>query len=115
MSCADEPPVADQSFNASQEFNRNVKVELRHYYDLENGLDSLVSNATVLLFEDRDVFITNGYADKYRTTDTTGIALFEYLDKDYYYIRVVQPDLGEQTDSVSTPPNTTSFVFIDYL
>lgn len=113
--CDKEEIVENNNFNAADNYNRSVHVEVSHIYDLANGLDSMVNNASVLLFEDRDVFITYGYADNYRITDSTGIVNFELLDKEYYWVRIIHPDLGELIDSVSTPPNTNSFLFIDFL
>lgn len=115
MACEDDVPEPDNTFNASENKNRTILAEVRHIYDFPNGLDSMVAGATVLLYSDRDVFVTAGIAEKYRTTDSTGKVIIEFLDQSYYWIRTVHPDLGEVLDSVSTPEYTSSFVFIDYL
>lgn len=111
--CGDEAPKADQ-FDASNRYNKSIQVEVRHLYDLPSFTDSLLANATVLLYTDKDQFLYDGYPDAYRITDSTGIAFFEFLPENYYWMRILHEDLGEQVDSVSTPDNTLSFVYVTY-
>jgi hypothetical protein len=111
--CGDEAPKAEL-FNASDRYNKSIQVEVRHLYDLSSLSDSLLANATVLLYMDKDQFLYDGYPDAYRITDSTGIAFFEFLPENYYYMRILHEDLGEKRDSVSTPDNTLSFVYITY-
>jgi hypothetical protein len=108
----EEPP--GKPFNTPNEYNRSIQAEVKHLFDLSLMADSAVFNATIFLYEDRENFLYDGIPDAYRNTDSNGKATFELLSKDYYWVRAVHPDLGEQIDSISTPPNTNSFLFLTF-
>jgi hypothetical protein len=49
-----------------------------------------------------------------RTTDSGGLAVFENLEEEYYYLRISHPTYGTMLDETSTPDGTVSFVQVYY-
>ncbi|MFN3939860.1 MAG: hypothetical protein ACK4IY_04690 [Chitinophagales bacterium] len=101
-------------FSTAQNFNRSIHVTVQHVTDSIYFTDTLVANAEIKIYSSYDQFITDGVADAVRFTDSAGVALFEYRDADYYWIKCFHPALGFLKDSVSTPPQTVSFVKLYY-
>lgn len=114
FAACEKEELPGEPFNTPNEYNRSIQADVRHLFDLSSMTDSAVFNATIFLYENRENFLYDGIPDAYRNTDTNGKAVFEYLSKDYYWVRAVHPDLGEQIDSISTPPNTNSFLFLTF-
>ncbi|MFN0274108.1 MAG: hypothetical protein ACKVPJ_00055 [Chitinophagales bacterium] len=100
----------DENLNASEEFNRNIEVNTFHVYNVINAIDSLLPTVQVEIYSNRQNFIDRIYADAIRTTDSTGSCIFENRNKEYYWLIAEHFSFGIVLDSVSTPPNTTSFV-----
>ena len=91
--------------------NRTINVWVSHIYQTSPVLDSAVAGQEVKIYDNRIDFIENEVNyEAVRTTDSTGLAVFQFRSADYYYIRAEHDELGEVTDSVSTPSGTTSFV-----
>ena len=44
---------------------RSIQVEVKHLYDMSTAADSLLTDVTILLFEDRDNFAFGGYPDAF--------------------------------------------------
>ena len=112
FACTEDPP--GQPFNSTDNKNRSIRVTVHHVFDSILYTDSLVPYAEVKIYSDYDQFITDGPANAIRYSDSSGVALFEYRDEDYYWIKCYHPAHGFVTDSVSTPPYTVSFVEMFY-
>lgn len=112
MACQKEPD--GMPFTGPDNHNRSIKVAVHHVFDSIVFTDSLVPDTEVRLYSDRDQFITDGYYDAIQYSDSSGVALFEFRDEDYYWIRCYHPAHGFTSDSVNTPPQTISFVEIFY-
>ncbi|MBC8047491.1 MAG: hypothetical protein H7Y00_11900 [Fimbriimonadaceae bacterium] len=109
FSCNDEE-IQDDNFNAADDFNRTIEINSYHVYDVPNALDSILPEVQVEIYSVRENFIDRINADAIRTTDSTGLCIFENRNKDYYWIVAEDDAFGIITDSVSTPANTISFV-----
>ena len=111
FSCSSEPtevivPVHDAT------------IKVRVYQELAGGgstvIDVPIKGATVELYKtenDRELSMNQVIE---HTTDSSGNTTFSNLKEDYYYMRCLHPNYGEQLDEVSTPDGTLSFVDFVY-
>ena len=109
-----ETTIPEDNFNASENFNRSIIFDVYRVYSISPLLDSTVQDVTIDIFSSYEDLVYDYYPDASRLTDSVGHAIFNGLDKYYYYIRASHPTLGNVIDSVSTPANTTSFVELYY-
>jgi len=112
-SCEKEVIVTD-NFNASENYNRTIIIDIYNLYSVSPILDSTVRDVTIDIFATFYELVYDYYPDATRISDSLGHAEINGLDKDYYYIRASHPTLGNIIDSVSTPANTISFVEMYY-
>ncbi|MBC8172698.1 MAG: hypothetical protein H7X71_02230 [Chitinophagales bacterium] len=110
FSCSREEMPDDDHFNAADNFNRTIKINTYHVFDVWNGLDSTLPDVTVEIYSSRENFADVINPDATRITDSAGYAIFEARDKDYYWIRAQHDSLGIVLDSAGTPENTISFI-----
>ncbi len=112
LSC--DKSKSGEPFNSSINNNRTIKIEVKHLYNDSLLLDSLVENAIIKIYDNRDDFIYDVFPEATTVTDSSGLASFEYRTQNYYWIRAQHDSLGTIIDSVSTPPNTISFVYLKF-
>ncbi|MFI5172452.1 MAG: hypothetical protein ACHQFW_08680 [Chitinophagales bacterium] len=109
VSCNNEP-LPNENFNATENFNRTIKFDVIHVYNLSPVTDSAVSGATINIYSNYEDLLLDYYPNASRITDSLGKCEIQGLDKDKYYIRATHPAFSNLVDSVATPANTTSFV-----
>lgn len=108
-SCAQDP-VVDEDLHGSEQFNRTIRFEVKHVYSISPLLDSAVQDVLIEIYDNAFDFINFGYPAATRTTDSAGYAEINGLNADYYYIRATHLSFPTETDSVSTPSGSISFV-----
>ena len=77
--------------------------------------ESNVANANIKVFNTRTSWLNNSGPLFTLDTDSSGIALFEFLRVDSHFIRVEHVQHGLLTDRFRTPLGTISFEEIFYL
>lgn len=102
--------MQQESLHALDNFNRTIRFNVKHVYQVSPEMDSALEGAAVKIYSDYTDFRLAGTPDASRETDSTGYCEIAGLDKDKYYIRASYPGFDDVTDSVSTPDGTISFV-----
>ena len=107
---------SDSGTVLTHQYNATVRVTVSEYIDVNGNLvDSLVAGAEVDLYEtkeDRDLALPPDYS---KTTGFDGMAEFLNLDKDYYYLRIINPHTqAVMKDETNTPDGTISFVDVTF-
>lgn len=100
----------DESLHGADAYNRTIRINTLHVYDVSIPADSILPDVTVEIYSKRQYFEEAINADAIRTTDSTGFTEFLNRNADYYWIIARHDELGIITDSVSTPANTISLV-----
>lgn len=109
VSCNEETKP-EENLDAADDFNRTIKVNTFHVYNVSVPLDSILPDVQVEIYSNRENFVDRINPDATRTTDSTGYCVFENRNKEYYWIIAEDNLQGIITDSVSTPANTISYV-----
>ncbi len=111
ISC-NKTELLDDSFHATDNFNRSIKFTVKHVYNFTPIMDSVVAGAVIDIYDNLEDLQLDYYPDATRITDSLGECEISGLDQDKFYIRATHPSFANIVDSVSTPENTTSFVEI---
>lgn len=109
ISCNDET-IPEKDFDAADDFNRTIKVNTYHVFNVSVPLDSILPDVQVEIYSNRENFVERINPDATRTTDSAGYCIFENRNKEYYWIIAEDGSQGIIKDSVSTPANTISYV-----
>jgi hypothetical protein len=76
--------------------------------------DSLLTGVSVSIYASETSRDDNEIPVAIKTTDTSGVASFNDLTEDQYFIRASVSPYGLQQDNVTTPDRTTSWVNVDF-
>lgn len=104
----------DANNNVTHTYNATIRVTTKELV-FNNGSysDSLLAGAKVDVYankDDRDNVLSPDYS---KITGADGLAEFDNLDKDYYYLRVTNTHTQKvMKDETSTPDKTISLVEI---
>lgn len=75
---------------------------------------SPISGAVVALYNTEEDRTDQNDLVFSRTTDSGGLAVFENLEGEYYYLSISHPAYGILLEETSTPDGTVSFVQVYY-
>lgn len=113
MACSKEPVKVDT--NNGQQINRKLIIEVKHRYDIGQGLDSLVPGVTVKMFLDPTDRDEDLRIEKQRTTNIEGKSTIENLLDTTYYVRLEHDSLGVLDQNVLiTSQTTTAYEYFIY-
>jgi hypothetical protein len=96
-----------------------LDVKVKHLYDQASGLDSVVPDASILVYDTEQDRQDSVNLITSTETDSVGRAQFFYTVRlgvsDYdYFVKIVHPVLGIKLDEINTPPEIITNLDVVY-